>query len=114
MTLTYHLVLQNYWEAQNSQSEYRPEPMQAGREDFIHCTDGAANMAATANRYYRATPGQFILLVIDLDKVKAPVKYEDAGHIYPHIYGPLNRDAIVNIIPMPRAEDGQEFLPPEK
>lgn len=114
MSLTYHLVPLAFWEAQDLQSDYRPEPMQAGREDFIHCTDGAENMAATANRYYRAVPGQFILLVIDLDKVKSPVKYEDTNHIYPHIYGSLNRDAIVKIVPIPRAADGLEFLAPKE
>jgi uncharacterized protein (DUF952 family) len=85
--------------------------MQAGREAFIHCTDGALNLAATANRHYRHTTGDFIALVIDLGKVTAPAKYEDAGQIYPHIYGPLNRDAIIGLVEVPRTSEG-EFLPP--
>lgn len=111
---TYHLVPHAFWQAQNPDSDYQPEPMQAGRENFIHCTDGAFNLAATANRYYRNVPGDFVALLLDLAKVKAPVKYEDTGQIYPHIYGSLNRDAIVKVVPMPRAVAGQEFLPPEE
>ena len=112
MSLTYHLVPRAFWEAQDTTQDYQPEPMQAGREAFIHCTDGADNLAATANRFYRQTPGEMLALLIDLERVEALVKYEDAGHIYPHIYGALNRDAVVGIVTMPRTADSQEFLPP--
>jgi len=109
--LTYHLVLRDFWQAQDSTCDYSPEPVQSGREDFIHCTDGALNLAATANRHYRHTPGDFIALVIDLAKVTAPAKYEDVGQIYPHIYGPLNRAAIISLVEVPRTSE-VEFLPP--
>ena len=38
-------------------------------ESFIHCTDGAAAMIATANRHYREDPRPFVVLTIDLDQV---------------------------------------------
>ncbi len=44
--------------------------------------------------------------MIDKEKVAAEVKYEDPEQIFPHIYGPLNRDAIVKELPVKRAEDG--------
>ncbi|HEX2914077.1 MAG TPA: DUF952 domain-containing protein, partial [Chloroflexia bacterium] len=91
---TFHMVPKEYYEAQPTDSDYLPEPMKAGREQFIHCTDGTENLAATGNRYYTADPREYIVLVINLAKLKAPVRYEDPNHIYPHIYGPLNRDAI--------------------
>ena len=46
------------------------------------------------------------MLVIDKEKVSAEIKYEEPEQIYPHIYGPLNRDAIVSVQPVNRAEDG--------
>ena len=109
--LTYHLVPRAYYEAQNTQEDYLPEPMQAGREAFIHCTDGAQNLADTANRHYRGDSREFIVLVLDLARLTAPARYDDPGRIYPHIYGPLNRAAIVEILDMPRQLDGF-FLPP--
>jgi uncharacterized protein (DUF952 family) len=54
----------------------------------------------------------YIALVIDKARVKASIRYEDPGRIYPHIHGPLNRDAIVTIVPMLRNADGT-FLPPK-
>ncbi len=109
--LTYHLVPHEYYEAQDPQQAYRPEPMSAGRENFIHCTNGADNLAATANRYYTADPRDFIALIIDLARLASPAIYEDPGRIYPHIYGSLNRDAIVAITSIPRDESGR-FQPP--
>jgi glutathione S-transferase len=87
-------------------------PKAFAAEGFIHCTDGAEELARTANRYYRADPRTFVALVIDVRRVAPPVRYEDEAHIYPHIYGALNRDAIVAVVPVPRAADGS-FLPPE-
>jgi len=49
--------------------------------------------------------------MIDERKVTSPVKYENSGGIlFPHIYGALNRDAIVRVVAVGRREDGT-FLP---
>ncbi len=42
----------------------------------------------------------------------APLKWEraaDVGDEFPHIYGPLNIDAVVGTIPLPEGPDGYEF-----
>jgi uncharacterized protein (DUF952 family) len=111
--VTYHIVPQEYYSAQLPDQPYQPEPLALGREAFIHCTDGAQNMADTGNRHYKNDPRPFLVLFIDLNKLTAPYKYEDAKKIYPHIYGVLNRPAIIKVVPMPRAEDGT-FLPFEE
>lgn len=109
---TFHLVPREFFEAQPADQDYRPEPVVAGRETFIHTTDGAQNLADTGNRYYTADPREFLVLVIELSKVKAPVVLEDPKRIFPHIYGPLNRGAIVEIKTVKRDDQGR-FLPPE-
>ena len=63
-----------------------------------------------ANRHRRGDQRPFLLLTIDLDRVSAPWRYDAAGDDFPHIYGPLNRDAIVDVRPFPRSADGT-FLP---
>ena len=60
----------------------------------------------TANRYCKDDSRSYLVLVIDTNKVNAKIKYEDPQRIYPHIYGPLNRDAIVSTSPVSRAADG--------
>jgi uncharacterized protein (DUF952 family) len=106
---TFHLVAAEYYRDTDRGQPYVPATFEA--EGFIHCTDGADNVAAVGNRYYRDDRRMYVVLVIDTRKVESNIVYEDADGIYPHIYGPLNRDAIVDILPVLRAADGS-FLPP--
>jgi uncharacterized protein (DUF952 family) len=106
--ITYHLTPLAWWQAGPTD-----EPLSApslASEGFIHCTDGAAEMVATANRHYRADPRPFVVLTIDLDRVTSPWRIDDPRGIYPHIHGSIDRAAILGAVPAPRAADGQ-FLP---
>lgn len=109
--VTYHLIAQHEWEALDPAADYVPESLT--REGFIHNTDGALELAATANRFFRDRAEPLLVLVIERARVRAPIRYDDPRRVYAHIYGPLNRDAIVRVLPMPRAADGT-FLPPEE
>ena len=44
-----------------------------------------------------------------MDRLAAPVRYEDPDAVYPHIYGPLNVDAVLSVRLVERGADG-EFL----
>ncbi len=111
MPQTFHLVPQKYFDAQDAQADYVPAAY--AQDGFIHCTDGAEQVAQTGTRYYRENPEPFYYVYIDTTQVRASIRYEDPGHIYPHIYGPLNRDAIVAVRPARRLPGG-EFLPPDE
>ncbi len=105
-TIIYHLVPQDYWEASPPDRSYTPADYE--REGFIHCTRGEEQLAVVANRYYRNDARVWLALTIDEDKVSAEVKYEPGGDglLYPHLYGPLNRDAVIDAQRMPRDPDG--------
>lgn len=107
--LTYHLVAAEYYRDTDRSRPYAPESLDT--DGFIHCTDGADNVAATANRYYREDRRMYVVLVIDVARVAPEIVYADDARIHSHIYGPLNRDAIVEILPVLRTPDGA-FLPP--
>src|SRR3712207_4376827 len=104
----YHLVPRAEYEAGDPAADYVPAAF--AREGFIHLTDGANELAAVGNRYYRADPRPYLALRIDLALVRAPIRYEDPRRVYPHVQGPLNRDAIVAVLVVPRLPDGT-FLP---
>ena len=76
-------------------------------EGFIHCTDGDDALIATADRHYRDDPRPFVALTLDLDAVGSPWRVEDAAGIYPHIYGPIDRRAILATAPIQRDPDGR-------
>ncbi len=102
--LTLHLVPEPVWCAEAAAREYRPEPF--AEEGFVHCTDGEALLIEVANRYYRADPRPFLALDVDLARIAARAVYEDAEQRYPHIYGPIEREAVVRVRRMERADDG--------
>jgi uncharacterized protein (DUF952 family) len=106
MTIIYHLVPIDYWEAQPTDRPYVPADY--AREGFIHCTRGEEQIAVVANRYYRHDQRAWLVLVLDEQAITAAIKYEPGadGLLYPHLYGPLNREAIREIRPMPRDPDG--------
>jgi uncharacterized protein (DUF952 family) len=103
--IIYHIVPAEYYDQQPVDQAYRPPRFE--EEGFIHCTKGDERTLLVANTLYRKTPGKFWLLVIDERQVEAEIRYEIVGEIlFPHIHGPLNRDAIVRVQEMGRAQDG--------
>lgn len=107
MNIIYHLVLADYWHNQDPTGPYLPSDFES--DGFIHCTRGSDLLIQVANTYYQDVPGEFLLLVIDEEQVAPEIKYENG---FPHIYGPLNRDAIVGIHTMVRHDDGRFEWPP--
>jgi uncharacterized protein (DUF952 family) len=108
MRETFHLTPAEWWSAADP-----AVPLLApafADEGFIHCTTGAAEMVATANRHYGGDPRDFVVLTVDLDRVSSLWSAEDERRIYPHIFGPIDRVAILDVRPMPRDHDGT-FLP---
>jgi glutathione S-transferase len=78
---------------------------------FIHCSF-EQQLAATAARFYAdADPHLFVVLVIDPSLLDARLVEEQAGNgeLFPHIYGPLNVDAVVATRPLIR-RDGEFIL----
>ena len=103
-----HLMPRDAWERLSPGEPITNPSLES--EGFIHCTDGASAMIATANRHYREDPRSFVVLTIDLDRVGSRWHVEDPGRIYPHVFGPMARASIVAVTPAPRDPDG-EFLP---
>ncbi len=101
----YHIVNPAQWE-QFADSIYY-EAASLNTDGFIHAST-AEQLEATMNRYYN---GQLtvLLLKIEAAKLSAELKYELAPSVneyFPHIYGQLNKDAVVEIIEVHAGEDG--------
>ena len=105
MRPTFHLVAQEVWAATDAREPYRHESLD--REGFIHCTDGAEAMRDTANRHYGNDRRPFLVLTVDLDAAGSPWLIDEPGSPYPHVYGPIERAAILEVARMPRDPDGR-------
>ena len=89
----YHIAIKNNWEKAQETGLYYTDSIKA--EGFIHCS-GPEDFVETANLHYKNQIG-LVALCIDSSKVKSELKMEFApkrGKLFPHIYGPLNIDAV--------------------
>jgi uncharacterized protein (DUF952 family) len=107
--LAYHGTPKKYFESLDPGQPYVPEPFD--REGFIHTTEGREAVSITLTKYYKASAEPWVVLYIDQDRVTPPVRYDDPAEVFPHIYGPLNRDAIVAVKTIERAADGTFMRP---
>ena len=105
MRPTFHLVPAAAWAAGDPSRPYTAPSLET--EGFIHCTDGEAAIIATANRHYRDDPRPFLVLTIDLDSAGSPWRIEDPAGIYPHVFGPIDRAAILDRRSLEREPDGR-------
>ncbi len=105
-----HITHRSDWEAAQATGEYRADSLAA--EGFIHCST-VEQVLGPANEFYRGKD-DLVLLVIDPARLAAELVYEDSYHIgtaFPHIYGPLNLDAVTSVVPFPPLADGTFELP---
>ena len=105
MRPTYHLVPAAVWAGSDPSTAYEAESL--ADEGFIHCTDGAEALIATANRHYAGDPRPFVVLTVDLDAAGSAWRIDDPGRIYPHVFGPIARAAILAVAPLIRDADGR-------
>ena len=89
-----HLCQRQQWEAARRVGVYRPASLES--EGFIHCSR-PEQIGKVAQRFYRQLP-DLVLLWIDPPRVQPKIRWEAAdGETFPHIYGPLNLDAVIAI-----------------
>jgi uncharacterized protein (DUF952 family) len=78
---------------------------------FIHASP-IDQLTRIANKYYR-TVADVKVMVAEVLKIDAIVRWEPATDgIYPHIYGPLNMDAVTKVVPVSPAADGTYHIQP--
>lgn len=70
-------------------------------EGFIHASR-VDQWQAVRERWYADVTEPLVLLVIDVELLDAPMVEEvvEGGETFPHLYGPLNTDAVVETLPL--------------
>lgn len=105
MSIIFHIANRQSWEDGRAAGSYRPEMFAS--EGFIHCST-AEQLIAVANARFRGQSG-LILLTIDTDRVAHPIRYENlegGALLFPHIYGELDPDAVVQASEFRPGTDG--------
>ncbi len=103
-----HITHQDQWQQALQTELYYADSLLT--EGFIHCS-APEQIVGVANRFYRGQDS-LVLLCIDPDRVTAAIKYEAVdGQVFPHLYGALNLDAVINVLDFPVNPDGIFTLP---
>jgi glutathione S-transferase len=111
----YHIATRADWDQARSTGRYTRSSVgkTLAEEGFIHASQ-APQVARTANKYYRDVPGELVVLVIDTGLLLSEVRYEPVPGEplpFPHIYGPLDVGAVLEIHPLVPEPDGTFAFP---
>ena len=92
----YHVTTLKEWEAAKIKNEYKPVNFE--QDGFIHCSV-EKQIPGVLDRFYKGQTG-LVKLKIEKEKVQRPVLFElaiDLDELFPHIYGALNLDSVVEV-----------------
>jgi uncharacterized protein (DUF952 family) len=112
MPLILHIAFVDEWEAAKAAGAYRRSTRGKSLDDgatFIHASR-PEQVSLVANFVYADVTEPLRLLVIDTERLVSALCDEDLdgiGMSFPHIYGPLNLDAVVDVRPYERGVDGR-------
>jgi len=107
----YHITSRHAWQAARERGNYSPDSLSL--EGFIHCSRWD-QVTRVANAFYHAQTG-LVLLEIDPECLSCEMRLEPgtdkADELFPHIYGPLNLEAVQRVLDFPPDLDGSFSLP---
>ena len=109
--LIYHVTSRTSWSAAQKSGAYSADSLAS--QGFIHCSK-MDQILRVANTIFTNQHG-LVILAIDMSRLKAEVRWEagadNADELFPHIYGPLDLEAVVRVIDFEPGADGMFRLP---
>ena len=106
----YHITERSQWIKYDPETFYIPANYLA--DGFIHCST-IDQVLTVAEKYYADVPN-LLLLKIDEKMVSAAIVFENlegGEEKFPHIYGHLEKKAIVGIVAFEKDSLGNFYLP---
>ena len=117
--LIFHITSRDVYEAALTQGVYRATSLQ--EDGFIHFSATPHQLRRVANAVYQGQDG-LLIMIVDPARLRSELRYEPPdiripaehykGELFPHLYGPLNLDAVVDVVAFPVNSDGTFELPP--
>lgn len=107
--MIYHMIKIEEWDLVKENTHYSPKSLET--DGFIHCSD-LHQVIKVSN--FNFAESELLVLCIDESKLLSKVVYEDLYQLnedYPHIYGMINVDAVVDSFIIKIGEDGTYNMP---
>lgn len=110
-----HLMPEAAWSALADDEGVRNPSLDT--DGFMHCTDDPDVMLQVANAFYRSDSGSFVVLHVEIARLRSRCLWEAPAHpretevpplavSFPHVYGPIDRSAVVRVQPVTRDASG--------
>lgn len=102
MTRLFHITEAMHWQAAQSKGVYLAASLQT--QGFIHLS-AQDQVAWVGNHFYQGQSG-LVLLEIESELLTSELRYDEVPNegTFPHLYGPLNLDAVVQVWPFTSGE----------
>lgn len=111
--MIYHVSTPDEWAAARREGAYRFSTRDQSLDEvgYIHCSR-LDQVAGVLQRFY-AGAGPLLLLTVDETRLTAPWRDDEVapGVFFPHVYGPIDLDAVVSVTPLVETPDGAYQLP---
>ncbi len=103
-----HVTTPEAWRRGAETPHYEPDSLAS--EGFIHnCRP--AQLRGVLGRHF-AGHRALVLLVVDPARLTSEVREEEShGETFPHVYGPIDRAAVVSVLPIETDSTGRFTLP---
>jgi uncharacterized protein (DUF952 family) len=114
--MIYHLTTRKEWKFALATGDYRTKDLE--REGFIHCST-QSQLLPVAMQFF-PNRRKISILAIEPTLLTSQLKWEKsdepppgvpAGEKFPHVYGPINIDAVQKVLDMERDADDMFVLP---
>ena len=97
MPIIFHVTTAAEWNKGKQQGSYTSASLE--EEGFIHCSQ-QHQVEGVLERYFEGQTG-LVKLVVDTDKLTSKYVFDwspSMADTFPHIYGPINIDAVIEIV----------------
>lgn len=116
--MIFHITSRAAWDDAQQRGDYRSESL--ATEGFIHCST-LEQVLPVAENFYKGQSG-LILLAVEPALLSSVLKWEapsggtpppgaSDGDPFPHVYGPINLDAVVKVLNLEQNADQKFTLP---
>lgn len=107
--IIYHMTTEESYAVDDGEGGYKPDYFEG--EGFIHTCAEPEWVERIGARVFDAD-AEILLLEVDTSRVRSRIVVEAArNHWFPHIFGPLNRDAVNRAVVMERDDSGSLVFP---
>jgi uncharacterized protein (DUF952 family) len=113
----YHITLRGAWLEARKRGEYRAASLE--NEGFVHCSTNS-QILPIVDKFFKGQR-HLLLFVIDPSLLTSELKWEPPSggtppgipedDLFPHVYGPINLDAVLKVVDLESLPDGSYDLP---